>query len=323
MLTSPIGVQSPSSATPAKPITEFSWSDPDQRNPAILLIALILGLVVAYGNMFSLTSAAWFDPLYSHGWLIPVIAFGLFWMRRQPFQTVSTLDRWLGLGVLTLGLSIRLVAAFYDMAPLDRLTFLVCLFGVFLMVGGMHCLRWAWPAIAFLVFMFPLPSILEHGLLISLQRVATVCSTVVLQTMGIAAFRTGNMITIPGVTDNLTVAEQCSGLRMLTIFCALAVAMVFVIDRPWWDKFIVLLSAIPIALLSNIVRIVLTALLYIATEDESARKLAHDVSGLLMMVWGLGFLWIEFQILSRLTIPEETTRVQTLAASTQAAIPIR
>ena len=131
------------------------------------------------------------------------------------------------------------------------------------------------------------------------------------------------MITIPGVTDNLTVAEQCSGLRMLTIFCALAVAMVFVIDRPWWDKFIVLLSAVPIALLSNIVRIVLTALLYIATEDESARKLAHDISGLLMMVWGLGFLWIEFQILSRLTIPEETTRAQTLAASTQAAIPIR
>lgn len=302
--------------------TQFSWSDPSQRNPALLLGLLVAGLVVAYANMFVLTSAAWLNPLYSHGWLIPVIAAGLFWVRRQPFQQVSSMERWIGVAILAVGLGVRLLAGFWDMAPLDRLTFLACMLGAFTMVGGWHCLRWAWPSVMFLGFMFPLPSILEHSLLLNLQKVATASSTVVLQIMGIAAFRSGNIITIPGVADNLTVAEQCSGLRMLTIFCSLAVAMVFVIDRPWWDKFIVLLSAIPIAVLSNVVRIVLTALLYMMTADESARHLAHDISGLLMMVWGLGFLWIEFQILSRLSVSEELGRIQPMGTGTRAPIPV-
>ena len=42
---------------------------------------------------------------------------------------------------------------------------------------------------------------------------------------------------------------------MLTIFGALAVAMVFLVERPWWDKFMILLSAVPIALIVNIIRI--------------------------------------------------------------------
>jgi len=41
------------------------------------------------------------------------------------------------------------------------------------------------------------------------------------------------------------------------------------------------------------------------------------------MVWGLGFLWIEFQILSRLTVPEEVAHVKLATTKRQAPIPIR
>ena len=303
--------------------TKFSWSDPDQRNPAILLGILCLALVIAYWNMLSFTSAAWADPLYSHGYLLPLFALGIFWIRRQPFQWTPPSERWIGVGILVVALLVRVFAAFIDMAPVDRLSFIVAMFGIFLLVGGLHCVRWAWPGIGFLVFMFPLPSLMEDSLLMHLQRVATICSTLVLQTLGIAAYRAGNVITLPGVVENLTVAEECSGLRMLTIFGAMSVAMIFLIDRPWWDKFIVLLSAVPIAVLSNVVRIVLTALLYLITTNEQARQLAHDVSGLLMMVWGLGFLWIEFQILSRLTVPEEAAHVKLAGTKRQTPIPVR
>jgi exosortase/archaeosortase family protein len=74
----------------------------------------------------------------------------------------------------------------------------------------------------------------------------------------VAALRDVRTISISGIP--LYVADACSGLRMVTIFCALAVAMVFLIERPWWDKLIILLSAIPIALIVNIVRITLTGL---------------------------------------------------------------
>ena len=250
-------------------------------------------------------------------------SFGLLWLRFQPFSWVSTLERWAGVGIFTSGMLIRIGAAYYDMAPLDRLSFIVTLWGVFLMVGGWHVIRWAGPAILFLLFMFPLPSILEHSLLWNLQRLATVSSTFTLQTMGVPAYRQGNRIIIDEM--ELGVVDACSGLRMLTIFCALAVAMVFLVDRPWWDKFAILLSAIPIALIVNIVRITFTALLYmwLGEDNEFVQKIVHDWAGFLMMPLALGLLWLELQILSKLTVPEETAQVWPMGNSARGVIPVR
>ena len=105
-----------------------------------------------------------------------------------------------------------------------------------------------------------------HG---KLQRLASICSTFVLQTLGVSAFRQGNLISIPGLRASAEDCRACSGLRMLTIFCALAVAMVFLIERPWWDKFVILLSAIPIALAVNIIRITVTGLLYLVLGQDN------------------------------------------------------
>jgi exosortase len=177
--------------------------------------------------------------------------------------------------------------------------------------------------LAVTVFMFPLPTRLEATVLLKLQTFATICSTFVLQTLGVAAFRQGNIITISGVP--LAVAEQCSGLRMLTIFCAFAVAMVFLIERPWWDKFIILLSAVPIALVCNIIRITLTGLafLWVGPENKIVHALVHDWAGLLMMPIAFGLLLLELQILERLTIPIETGQYRPVGGSRYMAAPVR
>ncbi len=286
-----------------------SWKDPSQRLPLMILGGLVLLLVLAYLDMFALTSAAWREGLYSHGWIVPVFSLVLLWMRWQPFGPVPAYERWIGLGLLALGLCVRLFAAELGMYPVDRLSFIPSIVGVFMMVGGMHIIRWAWPALFFLVFMFPLPNVLERPVLGGLQKLASICSTFVLQTMGMAAFRQGNLISIPG--SELNIAEACAGLRMGTIFAAMAVFMVFIIERPWWDKFVILLSAIPIALLVNIIRITVTGLLYWIWPDNTiAHKLGHDWAGLFMMPLALGFLWLELQILERLTIPIDTVQVR-------------
>jgi exosortase len=191
-----------------------------------------------------------------------------------------------------------------------------------MMVGGWHTIRWAWPALGFLIFMLPLPSVFEQNILWKLQTLASVCSTFVLQTMGVAAFRQGNLISVPGA--DLNIADACSGLRMLTIFLALAVAMVFLIDRPWWDKFVILLSAVPIALIVNIIRITVTGLMYMAVgpDNEFAKKLGHDWAGLFMMPLALGFLWLELQVLEKLTVPVEVAQLKPVGARA-ATIPVR
>jgi exosortase/archaeosortase family protein len=107
----------------------------------------------------------------------------------------------------------------------------------------------------------------------------------------------------------------------------LAVAMVFLIERPWWDKFVILLSAIPIAILVNIVRITVTALLYMAVgpENEFIKKICHDWAGLLiMMPLAMGLLFLELQILERLTVPVETMQLRPVGgARGPSPVPLR
>jgi exosortase len=310
--------------TAVAPTPQVSLTDPSQRTPLLILGGLVLLLVLAYWDMFALTSAAWQEGLYSHGWIVPVFALALLWMRWQPFGPVPPMERWMGLALLGGGLGMRLFAAEFGSNPVDQLSFLPAIFGVFMLVGGMHVIRWAWPALFFLIFMFQLPNKLERPVLGGLQTLASICSTFVLQTMGMAAFRQGNLISLPGA--DLNIADACSGLRMATIFGAMAVAMVFLIERPWWDKLVILLSAIPIALLVNIIRITVTGLLYwaVGPENHFAQKLGHDWAGYFMMPLALGFLWLELQVLERLTTPVDSVQLRPVGGHRNVSpVPIR
>ncbi len=266
---------------------------------------LVLLLTYGYLNMLSYTAMSWKDPLYSHGYIVPLFAGFLFWVRRRPLTVVDPSERWIGLGILLISLFMRLGASYVDMNPVDRLSYLGALLGVCQIVGGTSMLKWAGPAVGFLVFMYPLPSVLEHSVLLFLQKLAAIASTWVLQLLGAPALRDGNRIMIDQLP--LEVADACSGLRMSTIFGAMSVAMAILINRPWWDRVTILLSAIPIALATNIIRITLTALLFMAFPDsELVHQLVHDWAGLAMMPIAMGLLWIELQLLEQITVPIES-----------------
>lgn len=290
------------------------FSDFDEQRPLteaeattawIAFAALTLAIVLAYWNMLQVTALSWAKDMYSHGYIIPFFAAYLFWIRKRPLLDAAPVERWIGVAIVGLGLGLRVVAAYFDVNILDRFSFIITLVGVSLVVGGKSMFRWSWLPIAFLGFMFPLPTVLENTLLMRLQSYASTLSTLSLQTLGVSASRMGNTISVDTLHEPLEVAEACSGLRMLTIFGAMSVALVMIIDRPWWDKVIILLSAVPIALASNVIRIVATALLYMAFGQDTPwlSKIIHDWAGFAMMPIGLGLLWIELAILSRLTIP--------------------
>lgn len=271
----------------------------------IVFACLVVAILLAYLNMLFYTATYWSKDMYSHGYIIPFFAAYLFWIRKRPLRDAAPLDRWIGVGIVAASLGLRVFAAYYDYNNFERASFIGALLGVCLVAGGRSMFRWAWLPIAFLAFMFPLPSMLENTLLMKLQTCASILSTWTLQILGVSAARQGNTINVDTLEEALEVAEACSGLRMLTIFGAMSVALVMIIDRPWWDKLIILLSAIPIALASNVIRIVATALLYMAFGQDTPwlNKIIHDWAGLAMMPIGLGLLWIELSILSRLTIP--------------------
>lgn len=284
----------------------------------IVFACLMLVIVLAYENMLRFTASYWAKDMYSHGYIVPLFAAYLFWIRRRPLVEVEPVERWIGVGVVAASLLFRVYSAYFDYNNFERISFIGALLGLCLLVGGKSMLRWAGPALLFLFFMFPLPSIVEATLLAKLQTYASIMSTYTLQILGVSAGRMGNTISIDTLKEPLQVAEACSGLRMLTIFGAMSVALVMIIERPWWDKLVILLSAIPIALVSNVIRIVSTALLYLAFGQETAwlNKIIHDWAGFAMMPIGLGLLWVELAILSRLTIPLETDDFVPFGAAT-------
>ncbi len=287
--------------------TLTSGSSPlDRLGPrplVITLILLVLGLVYVYWNSLLAAADKWDTPQYSHGYLVPLFALGLLWFRWQPLESASPSARWTGLGLLAGGLLMRLAAAYVNMVIPDMVSLLPCLAGVFLMVGGWRTIRWAWPVVGFLVFMFPLPDILERGLLTPLQEFATICSNFLLQTLGLPAYREGNRILLGEL--QMGVVDACSGLRMLTIFIALACGIALITERPWWEKLLIIISAVPIALLVNILRITVTGILHRTVGSEIANKVFHDLAGWVMMPMALGLLYVELVLLSHLLIEDQ------------------
>ena len=278
---------------------------PDQVRPLATVAVLVSLLLFFYWNTLLVLFTVWNQPEYSHGWLVPLFSIVLLWLRREPIDEPTPAGRWSGVGLLAAGLGVRLAGAYIGYPYIEMISLLPCLFGIFLLVGGWPFLRWSGPALGFLVFMYPLPAVLVRNLLDPLQRVATICSTFALQTLGVAAHRTGNHIILGEL--RLGVVDACSGSRMSTIFLALAVAITLVTTRPLWERITIILSAVPIALLVNIIRITVTGVLHITVGTEIADKVFHDLAGWIMMPMAMGFLFLELQVLAHLFIEDDRT----------------
>jgi exosortase len=270
--------------------------------------ALALGLLWAYWTTLGQLSDRWaHDPQYSHGYLVPAFALFLLWQRRPMLPAVEPRPDGWGLALIGWAMVLRLTGAYFALEWLDALSLLPCLLGCAVLLGGWDCARWAWPAVAFLAFMVPLPYRIEVALSQPLRHLATLASTYVLQTLGIPALAEGNTIRL-STPPPLDVAEACSGLSMLMTFLALSTAVACVIRRRWVDKAVLLASAVPIALAVNVCRITLTGLFHELVGSSAANAVFHDWAGLLMMPVALLLLWFELWFLARLLVVPEPAR---------------
>lgn len=276
---------------------------PEDLAAWITIAGLTAMLIYSYWPGLLNAQSSWSNPQYSHGWIVPLFSAGLLFWWRRPIEPVSVTARLAGLGLLLGSFALRLIAARYRIVTIDMYTFVPALAGVFLLAGGWSMFRWAWAPIAFLIFMYPLPDEATRYLLGPLQTLATIVSTYALQTLGLDAFREGNQIVVGEM--HLGVVDACSGLRMLTIFIALSVALVLLGDREWWENAVILASAIPIALIVNSIRITVTGLLYQVASSEVAEMVFHDLAGWVMMPMALGMLFGLQWLLAQLFMTED------------------
>jgi exosortase len=251
------------------------------------------------------------EPDYSHGFFVVPLAVYFLWARRDRFLGLPA--KWAWPGLILIGLSIvwRMLGARVYVDAIDGWSILLWAAGVAWLLGGWRVFWWALPSIAFLWFMIPLPYHAERMLSLPLQKVATKMSCWVLVSLGQPALNRGNTILINDF--HLEVEQACSGLRIFVGIAALAFAYLILVRRAWWEKALLLVSVVPIALIANSARIVVTALLNQHVSGEAAHKFTHDVAGWVMIPFAAGLFALVLWYLGKLIREVELVDVGAVA----------
>lgn len=258
-------------------------------------------------------------PDYSHGFLVAPLSLYFLWARRSQFPNTSPSGLILGCSLLVVSFAMRYFGARYFMSFLDAWSILLWIAAMVAVLGGRPLLVWCLPSIVFLWFMVPLPFSLETALSLPLQRIATKISCWTLQLLGQPAFSEGNVIVID--EQQLEVAQACSGLRLFVGVTAVAYVYFVLIRRSWWEKLCVVAAVIPIAIVSNATRIVLTGLLIQFWQWSGSHQGAHDTSGYIMILFAAFLFWFLLWYLGKLFPIEAIREMPSLVVPTARRSP--
>ncbi|MEW6095671.1 MAG: exosortase/archaeosortase family protein [bacterium] len=226
---------------------------------------------------------------YTHGFLIPIVSLYLIWKMKGELKEIPVTSSTKGLILLCAGLLLHLVSRCFMVDFASGISLIIVIFGLCLYLLGRRMTQKLIFPIGFLVFMVPLPEVLTLALTFHMKMFATYWATVVTNFMGIPGVMDGAKIILPN--DFLEIGEPCSGIRSLITLLALGSLFAYLLSISYLKKFILFLSAIPIAILSNIVRIIfLIVVTYVYGQKAALEEPNHTISGLLVFIVALGGL---------------------------------
>lgn len=269
-------------------------------DPRTLMIAATAGFVWAFAHVLGdLVKTWWSVADYSHGFLIIPMAGYLAWSRRDRIPRRRRPALFWGFGLLILALAANMFGSLTQIPTIEAYAMLPAIAGLVLIVGGWRLLGWAWPMIAFLLFMLPLPHSLATQLARPLQLMASGGAVYLLQCAGVPALAEGIVIHLENT--QLNVAFACSGLQMIVSFGAVTTAIALLSIYPWYGKAIIALSAVPIAIVCNVARIALIA--WAERFELVPPKEAHDAGGILIVPFTVALVFLGIYLFEK-SFPE-------------------
>jgi exosortase len=241
---------------------------------------------------------------YSAGQLVPLVAVIFLWARRKQIrECVPKPCWWGGIALLALAYAARMCGLLLISESAQRYSLVLTAAGLVLLVAGWQVFRRVSCTLLFLFLMVPLPNPIHNRISGPLQGLATSGSVFVLQVFLPRVSQQGNVVMLDENTP-MAVAEACSGLRMLTAFIIVAAFIAYMVKHPRWEKTVLLLSSIPVAVICNIIRIVVTAILMLMVSEEVGKKFFHDFAGIVMMPAAVLLLFGEIWLMDKLVVPE-------------------
>ncbi len=250
----------------------------------VLCIVFLALFYPTYSHLFTRFNAR--DSYYSHGFLIPFVCLYLVFRKKDKLLSIKPESEPAGLFIILAGVLFYIISSFLKINFFTYLAIPVSILGIVLYLGGKKITKELLFPISFLFFMLPLPKVVIIGISFKLKLMVAQVATFLALNMGVQAERVGSTIYYPG--GELLVGDPCSGLRSLVTFLALGALCTQFTKARLWRRTALFVSAIPIALLSNLTRITFLVMVSYIYGEKVALGFLHDFSGI--MVFVLGFV---------------------------------
>jgi exosortase D (VPLPA-CTERM-specific) len=235
---------------------------------------------------------AWSLPEYSHGPLIPILS-GLLFLRQLkefPPDPGPKRDRWIGVTVIFAAIAIGAAGKLANISDIVAYATILWVGGLLLVSFGWKTGRHFWPPVLHLVFMLPLPGVLYFKLNTWLQLISSELGVFFLQLANVPVFLEGNIIDL-GIL-RLHVAEACSGLRYLFPIMSFSYVFATLYRGPVWHKAVLLLSAAPITVLMNSVRIAMAGVIAQEYGTDWLDGFTHFFEGWVIFITCVALLFL-------------------------------
>jgi exosortase len=241
----------------------------------------------------------WNSEDMAHGFVAPFVAVYLIWMRKDELQQAieSYSGSWWPLPLLAVSGLAAIVCQLAGSTTLVRFAFMGSLLAAVALLGGWPLLRMLVFPIALLLFCFPIPGVLYGEITQPLQMLAALLSQGLFEMLGYSVLREGNILELPN--QRLNVAEACSGIRSLLTLTFAALVYSYFFEAVWWRRVLLTLSAVPAAILVNMLRITLTGILS-HNDPEWLHGTKHDLMGWMGLVTGFLIVYSLHQLMERI-----------------------
>lgn len=254
-------------------------------------------LVVVFAPALVPMARVWSSVDYaSHGYLVPLVALWAATSKRKVLPALPRSRDLRGLVAVAVALGLHGMGVVASLPGLEGLSVVLAASGAVLYLRGPAWLGALAFPLAYLLFMVPLPEAWLAPVIVRLQLFVSSVGVELLQLAGVAVFRDGNVIELPG-GGSLFVAEACSGITSVVTLLPLGVFLAYFTERTWARRGILVAAVIPLALLGNLIRVIATVLVARDYGAEAATRGAlHESAGVLTYVLGclalLGVGWV-------------------------------
>lgn len=273
------------------------------KNRAALIKFIILTAVlgaVYYRELYSMSLIWAAKKEYSHGFLVPLISAYIIWTKRQELRNAIVSPEWKGLAVLIIGVFLYIAGNVAFEPFLRQISFIVTIIGLIYLLLGKEMLRLLFFPVGYLIFMIPLPYIVMNSVAIRLRLIDATVTFKVLRFFGMPIFQDGANLELPNIS--LSVADLCTGILSLVAIITLSVFYAYMTQRHIVSRLALVFIAIPVAVVSNMFRLIMTVWLAYVYGQRALSSAIHEFHGTANFLINVAMLVLAGRLLNKLDV---------------------